>query len=284
MSVLAISSQVVRGHVGNSAAVPVLVALGCAPWPVPTIVLSHHPGHGTPASLALPATKLAAFVDSLEAHGWLAELRAVMTGYFATPDQVAAAAEAIARVRKAARAPVTVLVDPIIGDAGHVYVREGVPEAIREHLLPQADIATPNLFELGWLSGDESSLPASGGQALDGQAMDEAGVIARARKLGPAEVVVTSAPAPDGAQVATLAVTAHGIARHTAPRFEPVPHGLGDTLAAAYLGHRLNGLGPAPALKGAADAVAALIAAAAREGLDELPLTRMQHLFHSPPA
>jgi len=43
-TVLAISSQVVYGHVGNSAAAFALRRLGVHVLPVPTIVLSSHPG------------------------------------------------------------------------------------------------------------------------------------------------------------------------------------------------------------------------------------------------
>ena len=46
-----------------------------------------------------------------------------------------------------------VCVDPILGDAGKLYVAEETAEAIRDQLLPLASIATPNLFELQWLSG-----------------------------------------------------------------------------------------------------------------------------------
>ena len=43
--ILAISSQVVRGHVGLSAIVPALQRLGHEVLPIPTIILSNHPGH-----------------------------------------------------------------------------------------------------------------------------------------------------------------------------------------------------------------------------------------------
>ena len=45
------------------------------------------------------------------------------------------------------------LVDPVLGDAGRLYVAQETAEAIRDRLIPLADIATPNLFELGWLTG-----------------------------------------------------------------------------------------------------------------------------------
>ena len=48
--------------------------------------------------------------------------------------------------------------DPVIGDVEEgVYVREGIEEFLRDHALPQADIATPNRFELERLTGIDCS-------------------------------------------------------------------------------------------------------------------------------
>lgn len=264
MSILAISSQVVRGHVGNSATVPVLTAMGREVWAVPTIVLSHHPGHGRPAGRATPADEMTALIDSLAARGWLDAVAAVVTGYFAHPTQVEAAAHAIERLTAGPRPPL-VLVDPIIGDDGRVYVAEGVAPAIRDLLLPLAQIATPNLFELSWLAGDAA------------KADDPPEALAR--RLGPAEVVVTSVPGETPQTIATLAVTRNACARHETPRLARVPNGCGDTLAAAYLGHRLEGAPPARALARATNAVAALAGAACEAGADELPLTALRGIF-----
>ncbi len=51
---------------------------------------------------------------------------------------------------------------PIIGDepAG-IYVDEAAASAVRDQLVPLADIVTPNAFELGWLSGRAISDGAS---------------------------------------------------------------------------------------------------------------------------
>ncbi len=44
--------------------------------------------------------------------------------------------------------------DPVIGDEGRgVFVRPGIPELLRDRALAQADIATPNQFELAHLTG-----------------------------------------------------------------------------------------------------------------------------------
>jgi pyridoxine kinase len=45
--ILVISSHVVRGSVGNRAAVFALESLGFPVWAVPTVTLAWHPGQGT---------------------------------------------------------------------------------------------------------------------------------------------------------------------------------------------------------------------------------------------
>src|SRR6185295_17106342 len=76
------------------------------------------------------------------------------------------------------------LLDPVIGDAGGLYVPEPLAIAFRQTLLPLADIVTPNRFELAYLSGSD---PA-----------DNPGLARAARSLAVEEVVVTSAFAPAG--------------------------------------------------------------------------------------
>ncbi|HEY7765210.1 MAG TPA: pyridoxal kinase, partial [Aestuariivirgaceae bacterium] len=113
-TLLSVSSQVAFGPVGNSAAVPAMEALGLTVFAVPTIVLSHHPGHGKPAGLRVPAADLAAMIDSLQALGVLDGLSGVLTGYFAANDQIHGLARAIRKL-KAANPRMIYLCDPVIG-------------------------------------------------------------------------------------------------------------------------------------------------------------------------
>ena len=44
--------------------------------------------------------------------------------------------------------------DPVMGDVGRgMFVLPGVPELIRERVVPVADVVTPNAFELAFLAG-----------------------------------------------------------------------------------------------------------------------------------
>jgi pyridoxine kinase len=206
-NVLAISSHVARGRVGLAASVPALQRIGHEAWALPTVLLASRPGLGRLARSDVPSADLAAMLAALEADGCWASLGAVLTGYFPSPDSVRVAAAAIRRIKQA-MPEVPVLVDPIIGDAGRLYVAEPIAGAIRDELLPLATIATPNLFELRWLIG-----VAAGGVSDRVEA---------ARRLGPPTVVVTSsAETHDG--VATLVVAGAAVIERTLPRRADIP-------------------------------------------------------------
>lgn len=222
--ILAISSQVVFGPVGNTAAVPALQAMGHEVMQVPTILLSNHPGHGKPEGLAIDATLLRALLRRVDEVGGLNSCYAVMTGYFANPSQVEYAAEKISELRSRNLAQI-VLVDPVIGDHGKLYVSEPTAEAIRDKLIPLATVATPNVFELGWLT----QTPIHG--------HDDA--VGSARKLGTREVIVTSVHASRG-EIETVLVTSEAEVTSSQSERRNVPNGTGDFLAGLYLASRVN--------------------------------------------
>jgi pyridoxine kinase len=250
--VLAISSHAVRGHVGLNATVPALQHLGHEVWPLPTVVVASRPGLGRLVKHELTPQDLAAMLSALEADGCWASLGAVLAGYFPSANGVRAAARAIAGI-KAVRPDLPVLIDPIVGDAGRLYVSRSTAEAIRDALLPMATIATPNLFELSWLTGSDLKQPAE--------------VVASARRLGPPTVVVTSALQTARA-VATLLVDKAKCIERALRKRDGVPNGAGDLFAGLFLGHWLNGCTSEAALDaGLADLDRVLAASAGREVL-----------------
>jgi pyridoxine kinase len=222
--IIAISSQVIYGPVGNTAAVPAMQSQGHDVLQIPTIVLSNHPGHGRPEGVLITAERIEAMLASLQSINALEALDAVMTGYFANADQVRAIAKSL-QEWKARNAALAILVDPVIGDHGRLYVAEETAKAIKQHLLPLATITTPNLFELGWLTNRTISSHTE--------------ATAAARALGPGEVMVTSVPGPDKT-IGTLLVTQDDELRSFEATRNLVPNGTGDFLAGLYLAHRLG--------------------------------------------
>jgi pyridoxine kinase len=233
--VLVISSQTVFGPVGLSASVPALQALGHEVMALPTIVLSHHPGHGMPAGQRTAAMLLSEMLQGLERVGALDNVDAVLTGYFADAEQVVVVSQVIAKLKAQ-----HVLVDPVIGDHGALYVPQDVAEGIRDRLLPLATITTPNWFELAWLSGEQD-------------------VEGAAAKLGVTETLVTSV-AEGQDLLATHLYLPDDHLVIASRRRDHVPHGTGDYLAGLYLAHRLQSktaMAFAKAMAGLEDVIAA---------------------------
>ena len=252
--VLAISSHVVRGHVGLDATVPALQWLGHEVWAVPTVLLASRPGLGRPVRHELPAPELARMLAALDADGCWPSLDAVLTGYFVSPDAVAAAAQAVGRI-KVANPRVMVLVDPILGDGGKLYVAQATAEAIRDALLPLATIATPNLFELAWLTG---AVPENLNDA-----------VRAAQAMAPATVIVTSAGETDDA-VTTLLVKGRDRIERESRKRAGITNGVGDLFAGLLLGHLLNGSADASALDASLADLDRVLAASTRRDVLQL--------------
>ena len=269
--IVSISSQVAYGHVGNCAAVPALQALGFEVLALPTVLLAHHPGHRPPRGRVLPVDEIAALLDGIDEVGALARACGLLTGYLGLPGTATVAADAVARLRRY-NPNALYLCDPVIGDNGRVYVRDGVEQAIREHLLPLADVVTPNHFELERLSGRPASTLEQ--------------VVRAARMLvtsGPKVVVVTSVQHEQTGteQVETLAVTADTVWAVASPRLARVPNGGGDLLAAILLGRLAMGNSLPDALGHAVSAVHVVLRAS--EGEPELRLVAGRNQLLDPP-
>ena len=102
--VLALSSHVVRGHVGLGATVPALQYLGHEVWAVPTVLLASRPGLGRPVRYELPSRRVSAVLDALRSDGCWSALAAVFAGYFPSPRSVtAASADQQPSLRRASR-------------------------------------------------------------------------------------------------------------------------------------------------------------------------------------
>lgn len=264
--VLSFQSEVVRGHVGNSAARFAMQRVGIDVWAVPTVLLSNHPGHGRFRGETTSAAAITALIDGLDSHGWLKRCDGVISGYLGAPKQARAVADAVRRL-KAQNARALYLCDPVFGDDDGAYARLGVAESMARDLIPLADIVTPNRFELSSLTSKK----------IDG-ALD---AVAAARALGKEETLVTSVPF-DQNRIGTVAVTRDGAWAVSAPRIAQVPNGSGDLLAALYLAGRLEGRDVAAALSLACSAVDGVLRAS--EGADELRLVHAQAELARPSA
>ena len=102
-AVIVISSHVVRGSVGNRAAVFALEALGFPVWALQTVTLPWHPGHGPSTRMVPQAEEFDAIIDDLCSAPWLHEVGAILTGYLGDPSQAASIAKHINAVKEKRR-------------------------------------------------------------------------------------------------------------------------------------------------------------------------------------
>lgn len=265
MAVLSVQSQVVHGHVGNSAAQFALNRLGREVWALPTVLLSNHPGHGGFAGRVTPADELATLLEGMAARGFLAHAEAVLSGYLGDAANGKVLREAVARVNRA-KPQAPWLLDPVMGDVHTgVYVKPELVPFFRA-AAAEADIVTPNRFELGLLL--DRPTPTT-----------RAELCAAAEALtGPRIVAVTSALIEDG-RIATLLRTDEGAWLGWVPYIAKAPHGSGDLFAALFLAHLLD-RAPLVALERALAAVADVLQAS--DGQLEMALIAQQDRLAAP--
>ena len=222
------SSWVAAGHVGLSAATPVLQAMACETVQLPTTVLSNHNAWPHVAGRATAPEHLLEMLDAIDANGWLAGVDAVLTGYFPSAAHVDVACAVVDRVRRATPAAMIVC-DPVLGDDPKgLYVKAEVAAAIRDELAPRADVLTPNLFELGWLAGRSVETIKTVADAVD--AADALRSDRPERRI-----VVTSAPIDDET-TGVVDARGGGALVYRTQRRDRVPNGVGDAFAAMIAG------------------------------------------------
>ena len=272
MPVLSLQSSVVQGHVGNSAAVLPLQALGQEVWAVNTVVLSNHPGRGQFKGRGVPPAEAAALVEGLGGQGLFARCEAVLSGYLGDPGMGATVAAAVGAIRSQNGACFYVC-DPVMGDADlaqgeGLYVRPELPAVFRDTLVPLADIVTPNRFELGVLTGAQPSSLRETKEAV-------AALRDRMAATGPRIVCVTSydgADVPDDS-IDTLLFCEEGTWSVRQPRLARRFDGAGDVFAALYLGYYLRTLNALTALERATATMVPVLAMTEERGQTDLALT-----------
>ncbi len=277
-AVIVISSHVMRGSVGNRAAVFALETLGYPVWAVPTIVMPWHPGHGPSTRMRFDDDDFDRAMTDLENTRWIGEVKAILTGYFGSAAQVRSVARLIRNIRQKNPALVYAC-DPVMGDLGGLYIPVDTAEAIRDELIPLASVATPNRYELAWMSGAELE---SNNAIMDA-----------ALALGPPKMLVTSAVPMMAGGTGNLYLSGRYalLAEHRA--IENAPNGLGDLMSALFLARLLEGMDEEKALQLATASVFEILARTKKRGMNELTLetdasslstpmamVQMRHLLH----
>jgi pyridoxine kinase len=265
--ILSIQSHVVFGHVGNSAAVFPLLRLKREVWPLMTVQYSSHLGYAGWRGRAFDAAMIDDCMTGLEAIGVLSRCAGLLTGYLGKPEIGEAALRALDRIR-GANGEAAYACDPVIGDVGPgIYVAAGVGEFFRDRALPLATIATPNAFELEWLTGERANNLQTAQRA-----------IAALRSRGPRVVAATSIQLDDtpAGALDILAGDEAGFWRLRTPNLPISVNGSGDLFSALFFHHWLETHQTREALSRAASSVYGVVKATLDLSSRELSLIAAQ--------
>lgn len=274
MQVLSIQSSVAYGHAGNNAAVFPLQRLGIEVWPVSTVAFSNHTGYGAWRGPVHPVSDVAEVLAGVADRGVYPHLDAVLSGYQGTAEVGGAILDAVEAVR-AVNPDAVYCADPVMGDRGRgIYVRPGIPEFMRDAVLPRADITTPNQFELEFITGRQI-------RSVD----DLLAAIDDVRSRGPEVVLVTSVELPElpMEKISMIAADDSGAWLVTTPKLDiAAVAGSGDMTTALFLGHRLRTSDLGVVLASVASSVFGVIEQTAQLGSREMEIVAAQEHIANP--
>ncbi|MEL4505769.1 pyridoxal kinase PdxY [Luteococcus sp. H138] len=272
-TILSIQSHVAYGYVGNSAAVFPLQRLGVEVWPVLTVNFSNHTGYGAWRGPLIGADQVSDVVTGIQERGFLRGVDGVLSGFQGSADMGQVILDSVDMVR-AENPSVIYCCDPVMGDVDTgFYCLPGIPEFMRDQVIPRADVVTPNLFELEFLVGRTI------------RTMDD--VMQAAQELharGPATVLVTSVRLPEAANdsMRMVAVTSDGAWQVETPRIEGYFTGTGDITSALFLAKMLGGQPIHQVLQETAAVVYSVLQTTADLGRSELALVQAQDNIVAP--
>lgn len=266
-TILSIQSTVAYGHAGNSAAVFPMQRLGVDVWPVITVHFSNNTSYGSWRGPLLTAGDIHDVVTGIDEREVLPEVDAVLSGYQGAVEIGAEILSAVALVKQ--RNPQAIYcADPVMGDVGRgFFVRPGVPEFLRDAVVPAADVVTPNHWELNFLTDSESGTVPEVLAAADAL-----------RARGPRTVLVTSVvhDAQEPGTLDMIAVDDTGAWLVTTPLLDRTFTGSGDLTSAMFLTALLDGAGTAGALERTAAIVYGVLKFTTDAGARELRLVAAQ--------
>jgi pyridoxine kinase len=268
-AVIVISSHVIRGAVGNRVVGFTLESMGHPVWALPTVIMPWHPGQGPSTRILTDDALFETVLAELAASNFAIEVKAVISGYFSSTRQVEAVGHLVKALRQ--RNPdLLYLCDPVLGDDGGLYIAEPVAAKIRDVLIPEASIVTPNRFELGWLTGRDLHTNND--------------LIVAGLSLGPKSVLVTSAYALMAQSVANLLIEDGKAVLAEHRKIDGLHSGTGDLFAATFLARLLQGANAERALQLASASVFEIVARSVRKHADGLLMAEEADSLRNPTA
>ena len=182
------------GRTSLMAVIPILSTMGFNVCPLPTAILSNHSQYPDFSFLDL-TEEMPKIIDQWEKLG--VNFDAIYTGYMGSPRQIEIVCGFIERFR---RDETLVVVDPVLGDNGHLYSKmtQEMVEQMRR-LARRADVLTPNLTEAFALLARPYKTDCTTEELKD--------LIAELSEMGPDTVIITGVPDPGTGDSFTSVIT-----------------------------------------------------------------------------
>lgn len=219
------------GRVSLTVAIPILSTMGFDVCPLPTAILSNHTQYPDFTFLDL-TDEMVKIIKAWEKLG--IDFDGIYSGYLGSPRQAEIVSGFIDRFRK----PETlVVVDPVMGDNGHLYnkITEDMVTAMRG-LSQKADVLTPNLTELFALLGRPYKSECTDEELKD--------AIIELSETGPDTVIITGVPVAGQPSLTSVIARSRSDGRTWKVTCQYMPAhypGTGDTFASVVTGSLLQG-------------------------------------------
>lgn len=219
------------GRTSLMAVIPILSTMGFNVCPLPTAILSNHSQYPDFSFLDL-TEEMPRIIDQWDKLG--VTFDAIYTGYMGSPRQIEIVCGFIERFRTA---DTLVVVDPVLGDNGHLYskmTQEMVEEMRR--LACRADVLTPNLTEAFALLDRPYKTDCTTEELKD--------LIAELSEMGPDTVIITGVPVPGQSGLTSVIARSKSDLRTwkvTCPYLPAHYPGTGDSFTSVITGSLLQG-------------------------------------------
>ena len=170
------------GRASLTTVIPILSTMGIQVCPVPTAILSTHTSNFTGYSFI-------DFTDYMEEHiaHWKKlnlEFDCIYSGFLGSPRQIKIVSDFVDHFGHKDN---LVVVDPVMGDNGHLYGTMGEEMIVEmRKLVSKADIITPNFTEAAFLLGEKYKETTTEEEVKDW--------LVRISEMGPKIVIITSVP------------------------------------------------------------------------------------------
>lgn len=262
-SIISIQSQVAVGHVGNSAGVLAMQLRGHDVAAIPTTLLSNHTGFETLHGRVIEPELIDDLLIGIEKLGILQNCRYIVSGYLGSKANADVVKKFILKARQI-NPNIIYICDPVMGDVDPgLYVPESLADFIRTQLVPLADILTPNLYELGIITGKKTN------------DFDE--LLKQIKSLQSyrnARIVITSCILSDTPENSLENIVAEGgeVKRHPSPCIPMVPSGTGDLFTGLLTADIANGFSLNDAVEDAAQIIVEILTNMQKTGRSEIQL------------